>query len=59
MQIVNVSVLDGKGLISIVVADDKDRIRIQDYFRKSSELIIEADEFEAARQRHLAIERGA
>ena len=47
MQLLDVSVLDGKGLITIAIADIKDRIRLQDYFREAEKLFELRDETEA------------
>jgi hypothetical protein len=43
MQIIDVSVLDGKGLVHIVVSNMIDRLRIQDYFREAEKLFNERD----------------
>lgn len=44
MELLDVSVLDGKGLITIAICDIKARIRLQDYFREAEMLFEERDQ---------------
>lgn len=48
MQLLDVSVLDGKGLITVAICDIKDRVRLQDYFREAEKLFEERDAKERA-----------
>ena len=45
MVIISVNVLDGRGLVPVVVSDIKDRIRIQDFFREAEILFNKRDGF--------------